>query len=470
MPTTVSIGAASAKAFGFTLGTSNIPSNYFMAGIALADSTPTALYVDSNDNVMVFGGIQAAFFTNDYGFILIIKKDGTFQLKNQVLESSPDYLYYIGGVIESSLGGLYITTTSFYPSSGDVYDRVNILPCSTSGAISTGIGNTNGGGFYGSIGSVCAVNSSGDVFVLGLDTEDYNWIYRYSSSLTPQKDYHITSTTGIIILTGVGITSTNKIVVTGMNYLYGGNYSSFVGLFPMWSTSTTTTSTWAKYLTPASGTDNRCIAAGIDASDNVYALTLVSGTNYTFILSKYDSSGAVQWHRQWSESGTANTTASNATEIKFDSSSNLYVAYRSPNNSGSIVVAKFDTNGNTVFFRSLYCSGYAVSPSTAYNNSGVPTSQQALKIKSSTMYFTGVIGGGTSAFTFAFKVPTDGTLTQSFTIGGYSMTYATYSPTVSTPTPTVTSFSMQTEIYTPNTVTDTTITSAISPTASTKVL
>jgi len=139
----------------------------------------------------------------------------------------------------------------------------------------------------------------------------------------------------------------------------------------------------------------------IDLSSNVYVSGwLIRGANPVPALIKYDTSGTLQWQRVLDDGDVGGATNS----VAVDPSGNVYV--------GGVlalkgVIAKYDPSGTIQWQRSL-SSGVAVAVDYSSN-----------------VYATAGSGSGT----LIAKLPTDGSLTGTYTVGGTAITYAVTSYT-----------------------------------------
>jgi hypothetical protein len=158
-------------------------------------------------------------------------------------------------------------------------------------------------------------------------------------------------------------------------------------------------------------------ALAVSSAGNIY----VGFTNY---LLKFNSSGVIQWQYVFTD----------VYEIKcitFDASGNVYFAALDAANNG-VVITKLTDSGSTAsmqYARKLICIGSVMR--FAYNRY-----TNALVIKDTALYLTiGMIGGNPSPANKAivFKAPTDGTLTQTISVGGNFIGYTNASGVTQTP-------------------------------------
>jgi hypothetical protein len=155
--------------------------------------------------------------------------------------------------------------------------------------------------------------------------------------------------------------------------------------------------------------ESRARGVNIDTSGNIYVSgSYNSGGTVNSMLVKLNSSLAVQWSQ---------TLGGNLGAYKkpaFDTSGNIYVS-----NGGYL--AKYNSSGTLQFQRTVTVSGTALTQSTETYVIGNKVYFGA--------YSTGSPFGGVT-----FSVPTDGSLTGTYSVGGKSITYASSSQTDTTVT------------------------------------
>lgn len=157
----------------------------------------------------------------------------------------------------------------------------------------------------------------------------------------------------------------------------------------------------------------------LDSSNNVYIAGSFNNSSNTYniaFLTKYNTSGTIQWQRSISSASTATSISSIAT----DSSANVYVTgtFRNASNGTNAFIAKYNTSGTIQWQRSLADSNSAASQSDLPY--GITTDS------SGNVYVTGYQRGAT---TFITKYNTSGTIqwqrflsvTSYTSFGGYGI-------------------------------------------------
>ena len=210
-----------------------------------------------------------------------------------------------------------------------------------------------------------------------------------------------------------------------MGYSYDG--TNYGGTMSKYNSSGTIQ--WKRKFQGAGSSTNTFIhGGGVDSSGNVYGIGEIrnasNGTNV--LIAKWDSTGALQWQRQLADGAAAASQSDYGNGGCVDSSGNVYVVgyYANSNNSGYI--AKYNTSGTIQWQRKIT---HASSPQDVQLNR-VSTDSTNLFISGSSAF-----GTASRVYAFAMKVPCDGSGTGSFTLpSGEVGTYAAGTLTASTPT------------------------------------
>jgi hypothetical protein len=182
---------------------------------------------------------------------------------------------------------------------------------------------------------------------------------------------------------------------------------------------TTGTLQWQRTLGNNTGGSDAGYGVVVDSANNIYVTGLINGIG--ILVAKYNSSGAIEWQR--SLTGSAIISAVGAA---VDSSNNVYVtAYGDISGSGGanydIFTAKYDSAGTLQWQRKLSTTASDQSYGIALDSSG-------------SMYNIGVTNVSGVAVALLTKFPSDGTLTGTYSLGGFTYTYAasTLTPATST--------------------------------------
>ena len=357
---------------------------------------------------------------------------------------------FLSNAVDSS-GNVYLCSSS---SVGGVF-AMQIAKYNKLGSIQwqrrLGDASLGGGG------SSIAVDSSGNVYVCGTLAVSGNGflIAKYNTSGTLQWQTQLR--------TGVGGSNTNpcSIALDSSNNVYVTGYSrdstpAFLSLSAKYNTSGTLQ--WQKSFQMAGG-GNFGYGNTADPSGNVYVCGLDAGLQ----IAKFDTSGTVQWQRTFGSSAS-----SYGRSVVTDSSGNVYVCgttYLTANASNEFLIVKYDTSGTLQWQKSLgntqqeygwsiaidsanniYVCGDSYQDGTGtsniqiakYNSSGTIQWQRYLGLSglndfgrsvavdiSNNIYVSGFSNTSGSDYNFLFvKLPGDGSLTGTYSVGSNSFTYA----------------------------------------------
>jgi len=149
---------------------------------------------------------------------------------------------------------------------------------------------------------------------------------------------------------------------------------------------------------------------GVDSSDNAFYWGRQFETgNDKALLFKHNSSGTEQWQR----SVTAPNSSQILADIKTDSDDNIYVVLEDNGNQDFYII-KYNTSGTVVWQRKITSSGDYY-PTIAINEE-----------------FMYVAFRPSSTTAFVLALPTDGSLTDTYTVGAATITYSASSLTTGT--------------------------------------
>ena len=150
-----------------------------------------------------------------------------------------------------------------------------------------------------------------------------------------------------------------------------------------------------------------------------------SSTGYNAFITKYNTSGAIQWQRSLADSLAAGSQSDICYAIATDSTGNVYVTGRFSNSSSgtNAFITKYNTSGAIQWQRSLADSLAAGSQSDV--GQGIATDSTG------NVYVSGYFRNSSSGFNaFITKLPNNGTKTGTWTIDAtHILTYATSSLT-----------------------------------------
>lgn len=388
------------------------PATVYFLSLTTSSSTGNltavpAPIVDGSGNIVVFG-----YDTFLGGEVIKLTSSGAFSASKYFSPAgtalaAPDgsggYYVLIDTVLGCCCCGYYP-----YPSILKLDASFNIL----SEIRTASAGQTN-------VVSIPLIDSSGNILAVLYDqTNGYSGggiLFKINSALNSANyfAYNVGNTILRIVKDGA-ITTTNQLVYTG-SYLVAGVcciYSAYATVTSVSAATPTATPTWQVWNSTGAVGDFDVIA--LDSSDNVYVGMLYYGAPNNNTLVKISSAGAVQW--QYSYSNMLHIS-----DITTDSSGNVYCVAVSI--TGALVIIKVNASGVLQYSRTL-------TPAT-----GVINGYQRIAISGSIMYITASYVGRL----LVFKVPTDGSLTQSISVGGFSFTYAAGSVTSSATTVTLAS-------------------------------
>ena len=376
---------------------------YFIGALGGTDpNTAKSVAVDSNFNVYVFGGENDGVSSNDFQ---LAKYDTSGVIQWQKTLSGGASADKGADLALDSSGNVYVVGASNEGPS----NNFQIAKYNSSGVVQwqRRLGNESSN----DVGFGISLDSSNDVYVTGVQT--YNGggnicpqIAKYNSSGTIQWQRRLSPATGDDYFYGVAAGS--SVYACGFSQAAGTNNLLLVKY------DTSGTIQWQKILGGANSEFGYGVA--IDSSGNVFVSgqTNVSG-NYDMLIAKYNSSGVVQWQRKLGDSAVDSVYGSHS--IALDSSDNAYVCWS--NGTGQLSIVKYNSSGTIQWQRTL--SGACYGWGAAIDSEGK-------------LYISGYLDiSPAKKFLFA-KLPSDGSLTGTYTVAGQNLTYAASSYTDSATT------------------------------------
>ena len=395
---------------------------YFLSRTSSAlDLQPSSLSIDSSGNISVFGlnGSSGLGGVNS-GLLIKLTPSGGLSVSDTLNPANGNSY----GVQDSS-GNYYIAYTfaSFYCCCGYIYydDYSDLIKLDSSFNRIGELLNTVGYTYYpfkppflDNSGNIWTqVDFYGDSYYLSL--------IKYNSALTSitSYDYNVSFTYWINTL-AAAVTSTNQLIAAGTYLDASGCGTSAYALIQSVPTATpSATPTWT--LWDASGSIGDFNAIALDSSNNIYASLRYYNFPSNNWLGKINANGTLPlaWQRTY-------IGITRILSMATDSSDNVY-AIGLTTSGTALAIIKVSSSGTLSFSRTLTAASGPI---------GSPT----IKVNGDIMYISAVYY--TAAATrdvLVFKAPTDGTLTQTVSVGGVNFTYALGGITSSTPSVTLSS-------------------------------
>ena len=268
-------------------------------------------------------------------------------------------------------------------------------------------------------GNYLTADSSGNVYHVYSTGTNYNIIKieQFDSSLNVVSGKNYTNTLNIPSY-GKVVTAKQYDSVIGLVYAVSG-YNSTVLPAP-YAAAVHSPGNYYFVVTMTSGQSAFIEAINTDNAGNTYVLIVNQTSGYVELL-KLNSSGVRQWSRRIAALALVNTKC----YVEFDPSGYIYIVFLA---SGyGVVIAKYDSSGTKQWIRSInpqygsmgYVRDFIISandPTNMYICGSMLASEDGILAALDTSYI--------------FKLPTDGTKTQTFYAEGYYPTdYTAITPT-----------------------------------------
>lgn len=391
------------------------PSSFYFEAFGSSETDRANNILVNSDNSFYIVGESAGAVVDNFG-ILIAKFSSAGLIQWQRVINGDEGFRDIGfGVATDSSDNVYIVG---YAESDGAGDRDGILVSYDSfGALrfQKTLGGTQADEFYS-----IAIDSSDNIYIAGISNSTG---FGFRDALIAKYDTsgdlvwsRVLAGTGGDVAAGIAIDSNDDIYFAGQT-LSGGAGGDDV-LIAKYNSSGVIQ--WQRTLGDAD--DQGATSIAIDGSDNIYLAGLTEapvGSN--FLLAKYDTSGNLTWQKELG--GSVSETGRG---VKTDSSGNVYIVGETDSEGegfDDILVAKYDSAGVIQWQRLI---------------GGSPGDDQGNNISFSTQDYMVIAGfsrnigvGGTDAF--MAKLPNDGSLTGTYTLGG-TVVYQAATLTDSTPT------------------------------------
>lgn len=388
-----SIGADSAKAYGFT--SVIIAPTYYMAYYGTTNGTNLYYACNDSDGAIYGAGYNA---TASRPYFWKVSSTGaalSWQKTYDVAATRGVSTLYDGS-------NIWLGTTAgvfkVNPSTGDMIfaGRANsitfVYKMVLSGTSLFLFGNFTGVGY----GGVAKMDVSS-----GLSTALFQYSYATSAPSSTQSGFY-----------SGGIDSSGNIICVG----FTGTSGVVMKLPP-----NSSTATWTRNHTISGQTNFQYNNVAIDSSDNMYVVgvSVRTASGSDAMLTKLNSSGTVQWSKSLKNSTTVNDSFQ---DVTLDPSQNYLYAVGSTA-SNSVLIAKFDLSGNLIFQRTLdFLAG---------------SSGWSIQVDSNSMYIGARAARSGLSQNFTAKLPNDGSKTGTYSLGGTNVVYASSSLTLADETLTV---------------------------------
>jgi hypothetical protein len=424
------------------------PVGYYAAALYSGADTEQTGYVTSDSLGNSYVGYNT--YVSAVASVGVAKynSSGVLQWQKKLTNSSVLTYLDVQQIAISSTGDVYITGIA---SKINPYDKGYVTKLDSSGTMqwTRTIVNPSPGNTSSIVG--LAVDSSNNVYATGSYYDgSFNRLTLYkinSSGTTLIKQGYTTA--WFINPNRLFIDSSGSVLVAGR-----GNNGNPIRAFLAKISADLATISWSDLRNDPSGSSLEYTGVWSDSSNNVYVTGSV-GTGVSYIA-KFNSSGTLQWEKTFDALGSTNSNSDYPYGgIYGDSSGNVYVSGTNTTVNASKGVtaqyagflAKYNSSGTLQWTRSI-------SPSVAgtVSNYGVVIDASGRIITGS---YQSQNSGGTSVDTLLLALPTDGTKTGSFTVGGRGFNYASTTSTESSITTNTTTATLTANGSSPTMTTET---------------
>ena len=407
---------------GFIIsGTVPTPQTHYFATLSAGGQSfsESASALDSSGNMYVAGSYQAQFQGDTYFMLVKFNSLGSLQWQKRL----PVLNMSIGSIAIDSSGNVYVGGR--IGASAQYSSNQLIVKFDSSGNYvwkkQFGDGNTGPGS---SSVLQIAISSADDIYVTGSikgggtygNLYSYISLVKYNTSGDVQWQRSLNQSGSQVTGNGVTIDSSGNIYVVGSGQWSG--YDSYNNAI-IAKYSSTGTLLWQQAVAGTSSVSMGFTKTACDSSGNVYAVATANFSSATpkVVIVKYNSSGTVQWSRQWGTTGTNNQMSVGS--IKIDSSDNLYISGSTYNsitsNFEDSIIAKYNSSGAIQWQR--------------YINAPNMGSGPQLHVDNLNNFYIATDSNKNGNKWVVAKLPTDGSKTATYSPGGasYSLIYGTAS-------------------------------------------
>jgi len=361
----------------------------------IGDNTPHGSFLDSTGNLYVTGSSRGS--TNATTVPYVVKYDPSGVILWQYTYSTSGVGYSITG---NSAGNIFLV--AYTGGVGTLYTL------NTSGDIVSQIGLSVGDP------REILVASNGELVIMFESSEAFTGIARLNSNATSVIFSRNRNTNQNIQFHDIAIANSGNIYMVGQ-YNFGGGAPQWI-IVKYDSSGTIVWSRRSLYY----GTGQAYLGGiAIDSSENLY-VTGQNGNNPTARLNKVDSSGNFVWGKTIDVGCQVGSVAVDSTGSFIYVTGTRGSAYRGQ------YICKFDSSGTIQYQRTLQ---YNFSPE---GNVQMQGPNMPIRLDSNYMYIAlrADIGQYGSGEFVVEKLPLDGSKTGTYTLGGFTVTYAASSLTI----------------------------------------
>ena len=270
----------------------------------------TGMGTDSSGNIYTLGYNDLS--SENDGLLTKYDSAGTVLWKKKLNSSSTNTIVYANDLVVDSSGNSYVFGSVRFTSTisyGLVVKIDNTGATTWSRHIPFNDSRGVTGGTVDASGNVYAVMSN------GAGGADYS-VLKWNSSGTEQFSKNINYASGLVFY-DVAVDSTGNVYLAGT---HGGNYCALVKL------NSTGVLQWAKHYYITGATTGAYYGVAIDSADGIYAVGTAyqTSTQSVGVIVKYNTSGVIQWQRRTGLT-TETTTVASMRRVAVDTSNNVYV-------------------------------------------------------------------------------------------------------------------------------------------------